>query len=130
MKEPVDNWAGETERKRPAAVDEIVAILNLEALVILAVACIILVFDIAANARSDIAFDVHGVPGVIVGALGLFLVKLTRDFRSLRKWTLPYVRRVLGLFGSSRYLAKKLDQPSMRKAFGLAPQDSEQDLDV
>ncbi len=114
----VKDFVDDARRERPAAVDEIVGVLNIEALVVLGIACAILIVDIAANSHSDVAFDLWGVPGLVVGAAGLFLVKLTRDFRSLRPWTLPYVRFVLGLSARSRAYEKKLERPDVRRAFG------------
>ncbi len=106
-----------TDRERPAAVDEIVSVLQVEALILLGIACIILIFDIAANERSSIALDIWGVPGLALGVIAAFLVKLTRDFKRLRSWTLPYVAFVLGLIGPTRSARNKLNRADVKRAF-------------
>ncbi len=108
----------ETDRERPAAIDEIVSVLQVEALILLGIACVILIFDIAANERSSIALDFWGIPGLILGVAAALLVKLTRDFRKLRRWTLPYVAFVLGLLGATRAAQRKLERPDVKRAFG------------
>ncbi len=106
-----------TDRERPAVVDEIVSVLQVETLILLGIACVILIFDIAANERSSIALDIWGLPGVALGIIAAFLAKLTRDFKKLRGWTLPYVSFVLSLFPSTRSARNKLNRPDVRRAF-------------
>ncbi len=111
------DFGDKLDRERPAAVDEIVSVLNVEALVLLGIACIILIFDIAANERASIALDLWGIPGLVLGLIAIFLVKLTRDFHNLRPWTLKYVAFVLGLTGRTRAARKKLDRVEVQRAF-------------
>ncbi|MGB8645563.1 MAG: hypothetical protein WCF84_10015 [Anaerolineae bacterium] len=105
------------DRARPAVVDEIVSILNVEALALLGLACVILIFDVAANERSSVALDLWGIPGLVLGVAAALLVWVTRDFRRLRRWTLPYVAFVLSLTDRTRAARKKLERPEVRRAF-------------
>ncbi len=106
-----------TEQERPVAVDEIVSVLQVEAYILLGIGCVILIFDMAANTGKSIALDIWGVPGLGLGIAGALLVKLARDFRKLRRWTLPYVAFVLELIPSTHSARNKLNRADVRAAF-------------